>query len=205
MITISERVQIPHSPELVWSVISDPTLVVECVEGSELGETHEDGSFDARIAVKFAALKVAFRARARLDLDEAEQTGRLEATGSDARGSTRVGGHATFTVRPAEGSEGSVVDMDGVIDITGQLASLVTTGASVVVSRMTRSFTTQLTATCDRLAAPAETVPTALPAATAEPGTLHRLLAALRSGVRRLVRLVTRRREVAVAPREGEL
>jgi len=162
VITISERVQVPHAPDLVWSVLSDPSRVVGCIEGSELGEEHEDGSFDARLVVKFAAIKVAFRARVSLDLDEEQRIGRLEAEGSDARGSTRVAGHATFGVHP-EG-EGSIVDVDGVVKISGPLASLVTTGAAVVVTRMTRAFGTQLTATCDALAGlPELPAPAAVP------------------------------------------
>lgn len=88
MITIAERVHIPHPPEIVWSVLSDPSKVVACIEGSQLGEYHDDGSFDAQLAVRFAAIRVAFRARANLDPDEVNRTGRLDARGTDARGST---------------------------------------------------------------------------------------------------------------------
>jgi len=157
VITINERVQVPSPPDVVWSVISDPSKVVGCIEGSELREHHDDGSFDALLAVKFAAIKVKFGARASLDLDEEQRIGRLEATGSDSRGSTRVGGHAQFVVQP-EGA-GSVVDIDGVIELNGQLASLVTTGATVVVTRMTRTFAARLAAVCAELDPP--TVPPA--------------------------------------------
>ena len=146
MITIAERVRVPHSPEIVWQVLSDPATVVSCIDGSELGEQHEDGTFDARLAVKFAAIKVGFAARISLDLDEAERVGRMEARGADSRGSTRVQGNATFTVVPT--AEGSEIVLDGVIELNGQLAALVTTGAAVVVDRMTRTFTEKLTATC---------------------------------------------------------
>lgn len=189
MITISERVRVPHPPDLVWSVLSEPSRVVGCIEGSELGEYHDDGSFDARLAVKFAAIKVLFGARASLDLDEAERLGRLDAQGSDARGSTRVKGHATFRVREEEG--GSVVDLDGEVEISGQLASLVTTGAAVVVTRMTRSFAGELTATCDELAGvkPEEKKSGALG---------QRIVAALRSARDWLRQLFSGRRRHAV-------
>lgn len=146
MITIAETVLVPHPPDIVWDVISDPNAVVSCIEGSELGAEHEDGTFDARLAVKFAALKVAFAARVGLELDEEEHVGRMEARGADSRGSTRVQGNATFTVLPA--TVGSEVVIDGVIELNGQLAGLVTTGAAVVVDRMTRQFAVQLAAAC---------------------------------------------------------
>jgi carbon monoxide dehydrogenase subunit G len=149
VITIAERVFVPHPPHVVWSVLSDPHKVVGCIEGSQLGDYHEDGSFDARIAVRFAGIKVSFGARASLALDEDERAGRLEARGSDGRGSTRVQGHADYAVVP-EG-DGSLVTLEGTIEISGALASLVTTGAGIVVSRMTKSFTESLTATCAQL------------------------------------------------------
>lgn len=161
MITINERVLIPYPPEVVWDVISDPARVVRCIEGSQLREFHDDGSFDARLAVKFAAIRVGFGARATLDLDEDQRIGRLRAQGSDTRGSTRVSGHADFAVRPE--TAGSTVDIDGTIELNGQLASLVTTGAAVVVARMTRNFAAQLTSVC------AESTSAPAPAAGIQP------------------------------------
>ncbi|MFE4833612.1 SRPBCC domain-containing protein [Arthrobacter sp. NPDC056691] len=149
MITITQRVSVPHPPDVVWSVLSDPHKVVGCIDGSRLGEFHDDGSFDALMAVRFAAIKVSFKARANLVLDEDARTGRLEAKGSDSRGSTRVQGHADYSVQSA--ADGSVVILDGQIDIGGALASLITTGASIVVDRMTKSFSESLISTCARL------------------------------------------------------
>jgi carbon monoxide dehydrogenase subunit G len=146
LITIAESVLVPHPPDTVWEVISDPNAVVSCIEGSELGAEHEDGTFDAMLAVKFAAIRVAFAARVGLELDEAEHVGRMQARGADSRGSTRVQGNATFTVLPAP--QGSEVVIDGVIELNGQLAGLVTTGAAVVVDRMTRQFAAQLAVAC---------------------------------------------------------
>ncbi|MHC6594571.1 SRPBCC family protein [Arthrobacter sp. C152] len=159
MITISQRVSVPHPPDVVWSVLSDPHKVVGCIDGSRLGEFHEDGSFDALMAVRFAAIKVAFKARANLVLDEEARAGRLEAKGSDSRGSTRVQGHADYSVEPSP--EGSVVLLDGQIDIGGALASLITTGASIVVDRMTKSFTESLITTCARLDPNSDSLPEA--------------------------------------------
>lgn len=136
----------PHPPKIVWEVLSDPAKVVACIDGSELGDQHGDGSFDARLTVRFAAIKVPFSARVALELDDAEHIGTLDAQGSDNRGSTRVQGQARFTVVAVE--SGSEVVIEGDVDITGQLASLITTGATVVVERMTRSFAEELTQAC---------------------------------------------------------
>jgi carbon monoxide dehydrogenase subunit G len=214
VITINERVLIPYPPDLVWAVISDPSKVVGCIEGSEIRTYHDDGSFDAQLAVKFAAIKVSFAARANLELEEKERIGRLDARGSDTRGSTRVTCQASFAVQPE--TDGSVVDIDGTVELNGHLASLVTTGAGVVVSRMTRAFAVRLTAVCAELNAavpvpsmvatlaapeiavastPAVAVPVPPPAvlAPAEEPRWRRVLAAVSGGVHRLLRLVRNR------------
>jgi carbon monoxide dehydrogenase subunit G len=149
VITIAQRVSVPHPPDVVWSILSDPHKVVGCIDGSRLGEFHDDGSFDALMAVRFAAIKVSFKARANLVLDEDAKIGRLEAKGSDSRGSTRVQGHADYSV-VADG-DGSLVVLEGKIDIGGALASLITTGAAIVVDRMTKSFAESLIRTCASL------------------------------------------------------
>lgn len=182
MITVAERVGVPHPPDIVWSVLSDPSRVVACIDGSELGQFHDDGSFDARIAVKFAAIKVGFGARATLDLDDDQRCGRLEARGSDTRGSTRVQGNAEFVVRPA--TDGSMVHINGAIQVSGQLASLVTTGAAVVVDRMTRSFTARLAAACAEL----------------DPTTRTRIAVTRQTRWERVVRVLRRLSHLARAP-----
>lgn len=223
MITINERVLIPYPPDLVWSVISDPSKVVGCIEGSEIRGYHDDGSFDAQLAVKFAAIRVSFGARANLELEEDQRIGRLEARGSDTRGSTRVTCNASFAVRPE--ADGSVVDIDGVVELNGHLASLVTTGAAVVVSRMTRAFAAKLTSVCAELnaastvpplaaVAAASPVPTleappvvtpapALVAAPAPEPLWRRVLAAVSGGARRAVRSARNRLQLLIRSRQN--
>ena len=69
MIEISERVEVPAAPRIVWDVLSDPRAVVECVPGAKLGDRLEDGSYDATLMVKFGPAKVTFRAKVALELD----------------------------------------------------------------------------------------------------------------------------------------
>jgi carbon monoxide dehydrogenase subunit G len=53
VIEISERVEVPAAPRIVWDVLSDPRAVVDCVPGVKLGDRLEDGSYDATVTVKF--------------------------------------------------------------------------------------------------------------------------------------------------------
>ena len=79
MIEINEAFTVTAPPAEVYAVLSDPHAVVECVAGASLGESHEDGSFDGMMTVKFSALRVAFKGRVKLDLDEETRHGVVHA------------------------------------------------------------------------------------------------------------------------------
>ncbi|MEU0782605.1 SRPBCC domain-containing protein [Streptomyces sp. NPDC006173] len=161
MISITEEIVVPSPPERVWEVISDPSAVVSCIGGAELGPSHDDGSFDGTLAIRFGGLRVKFAARLSLDLDESAHEGCLAARGADGQGATRFSANATFRVVEGDTPGVSRVFCDGKIKLNGKLAKLIESGAGMVVSRMTEEFTGQLILTC---AAPAE----ALTAASAE-------------------------------------
>ncbi|MFC8084252.1 SRPBCC domain-containing protein [Streptomyces sp. NPDC057340] len=155
MITIKEEIAVPSPPERVWEVISDPSAVVSCIGGAELGASHEDGSFDGTLAIRFGGLRVKFAARVSLDLDEPEHEGRLTARGGDGQGATRFSAGATFRVVEGDTPGTSRVFCDGEIKLNGKLAKLIESGAGAVVSRMTKEFTDELVTLC---AAPTEPV-----------------------------------------------
>lgn len=153
MISITEEIAVPSPPERVWEVISDPSAVVSCIGGAELGPSHEDGSFDGTLAIRFGGLRVKFAARVSLDLDESAREGRLSARGADGQGATRFHAGATFRVVEGETPGTSRVFCDGEIKLNGKLAKLIESGAGMVVSRMTKEFTDELVKVC---AAPSE-------------------------------------------------
>ncbi|MFD7567355.1 SRPBCC domain-containing protein [Streptomyces tendae] len=162
MISITEEIAVPSPPERVWEVISDPSAVVSCIGGAELGASHEDGSFDGTLAIRFGGLRVKFAARVSLDLDEPEHEGRLTARGGDGQGATRFSAGATFRVVEGDTPGTSRVFCDGEIKLNGKLAKLIEAGAGAVVSRMTKEFTDELVKLCatssEPVAAPSEPV-----------------------------------------------
>lgn len=179
MISITETIAVPCPPGRLWEVISTPADVVSCIGGAELGDAHEDGSFDGTLVVRFGGVRVKFAARITLELEESELTGRLSARGRDGQAATRFTAEAAFRVGGGAGAGDSQVSMDGEIRLTGKLASLIESGAGIVVSRMTKEFTENLIEFCvpaRESAAPVTEVPdgaVALPAAVAErPGGL---------------------------------
>ncbi|WP_319944860.1 SRPBCC domain-containing protein [Nocardia macrotermitis] len=129
-------------------MVSDPSQVVGCIRGAELGESHEDGSFDGALVVKFGAVRVKFGARIALDLDADTREGHLTARGNDGQGATRYKANATFGVGagPKEGT--SRVRVRGEITLTGKLVPLIEAGAGAVISRMTKDFADELVRRC---------------------------------------------------------
>ena len=148
MIEVNERIEVASAPRTVWSVLSDPHAVVECVSGASLGDQQEDGSYDATLVVKFGPTRVTFRARFALELDPAAMTGRVIAKGKDSIGGTRVQARMTFSVVEQTDPPGSAVPITSEVEISGRLASLIEGGAKLVVKRMVGEFTGRLAERC---------------------------------------------------------
>lgn len=148
MIEVSERIEAPAAPRVVWGVLSDPRAVVDCVPGAALGERQEDGSYDATLTVKFGPAKVAFRARFTLELNPAEMSGQVASRARDNQGGTRVKTGMTFKVVEGQAPGSSAIVIDAQVEISGKLASLVESGANLVVKHMTKEFSERLAARC---------------------------------------------------------
>ncbi len=148
MIEIHERFDVPAAPDQVWAVLSDPHAVVGCVPGASIVGQDDDGSLDTSVVVKFGPTRVTFRARANLELDLATHRGRVTARGKDTIGGTRMQSTARFGVTPGPGARGSSVAIDGTVEVSGRMASLIEGGAGVVVRRMSGEFAERLAARC---------------------------------------------------------
>lgn len=150
MIEVSERVEVPAPAHNVWEILSNPHAVVDCVPGAALGEQHEDGSYDATLMVKFGPAKVTFRARVAVEFDEQAMSGRVTSKGKDNQGGTRFNATMGFrVVEQAEGA-GSAVPIEAQVEVGGRLATLVESGAALVVKRMTGEFSERLAARCSK-------------------------------------------------------
>jgi len=143
LIDIEERVEVDGSPDRVWAIVSDPAEVASCVTGCVLGDLRDDGGYDATIGIKFGGIRVRFRTVVEVDADDLTHTGQMRVRGADQQGSTRINGTGTFAV-VAVGTGRSAVNITGQVNIAGRLSGLITTGASVVVSRMAKEFAANL-------------------------------------------------------------
>lgn len=146
MIEVNERIEVQSAPRAVWAILSDPHAVVECVPGAALGEKHEDGSYDASLVIKFGPAKVTFRASFTLDLDEAAMSGQVASKARDNQGGTRVKAAMNFNVVEGATPGSAAIPIAAQVEISGKLASLVESGANLVVKHMTKEFSERLAA-----------------------------------------------------------
>jgi|SRR5882672_1285634 len=146
MIEVNERIEVPSPTSAVWDLLSNPKAVVDCVPGAALGEQQEDGSYDATLTVKFGPAKVAFRARFTLELDPATLSGQVASKARDNQGGTRVKAGMKFKVVEGQAPGSSAILIDAEVEISGKLASLVESGANLVVKHMTKEFSERLAA-----------------------------------------------------------
>jgi uncharacterized protein len=98
--------------------------------------------------VKFGPAKVTFRAKVALELDGTAMVGHVSSRGRDDQGGTRVKTAMTFKVVAGEAPGSSAVPIDAQVEISGRLASLVESGATLVAKRMTGEFAERLAARC---------------------------------------------------------
>ena len=151
MISVKENIEVSATRQSVWNILSDPNAVVECVEGAVLGEKKDDGSFDAKLTVKFGPAKVAFNANVMLELDAANMSGNVTARGKDSISGTKFRTSMQFKVEgqdaPPENPR-SAIPINAECEITGRLSSLIETGANLVIKRMTTSFAEKLAERC---------------------------------------------------------
>jgi carbon monoxide dehydrogenase subunit G len=148
MISVNENIEVPSTPQAVWAILSDPNAVVECVEGATLGEKKDDGSFDAKMIVKFGPAKIAFNANIMLELNEATKSGSVTARGKDSISGTRFSTSMQFKVEGQDAPPQSTIPIKAECEIMGRLSSLIESGANLVIKRMTASFAEELAERC---------------------------------------------------------
>jgi uncharacterized protein len=148
MIEVNERIEVASTPQVVWAILSDPAAVVECVEGAALGDKQEDGSFDAKMAVKFGPAKVSFAANVMVDYDEANKSGSVTARGKDGISGTKFKTSMQFKLEGEDTPPHSVIPIKAECELSGRLAHLIESGANLVIRRMTASFAEKLAERC---------------------------------------------------------
>ena len=154
MIEVNQRIDVASSPQAVWAILSDPAAVVACVEGAALGDQQDDGSFDAKMSVKFGPAKVSFNANVLVEYDEANKSGNVTARGKDSISGTKFRTTMQFKVEGQDAPPQTAVPIKAECELSGRLAHLIESGANLVIKRMTASFAEKLAERCGGTKAP---------------------------------------------------
>ena len=148
MIEVNERIEVSSTPGAVWAILSNPASVVDCVEGAVLGDKQEDGSFNAKMTVKFGPAKVSFAANVLVAYDEAHQSGSVTARGKDGISGTKFTTAMQFKVEGQDAPPQTTIPIKAECEISGRLAHLIESGANMVIKRMTAGFAEKLAEKC---------------------------------------------------------
>ncbi|MBP0453078.1 SRPBCC family protein [Kitasatospora sp. RG8] len=161
------RVSLPI--EAAWELFTDVERIAPCMPGAQLTEVDGD-RFHGTVKVRVGAVTVQYRGTAAFDeLDEANHTVRLTASGRDTHGQGNADAHITARLVPD--GDGTRVTVETRLSITGKVAQF----GKGVMTDISRKLLGQFTACLEeRLAAEYETggeaAPATQPAAEAAAG-----------------------------------
>jgi carbon monoxide dehydrogenase subunit G len=125
MIPLKESFKVAATPGEVWPLIADPALVASCMPGAELTGIGPDGVCAGKFTFRFGPTVAVFRGETQLTYDHAARRCTIDARGIDQRGASRA--RARFEVT-LEGSEATVVTLDGGFDVNGPIETFATAG-----------------------------------------------------------------------------
>ncbi len=156
----------------VWTVFQDVPAVASCLPGAEYLEQKDANRHAGKMSVKVGPFQAAFEGEADVQYDEASNAITMQGKGVDRKGASR--GKMTMVCHLAEIPEGTEVNVDADVQLSGTIAQFGRTGiiqdiASVLISDFVRNFEARVPAP-DAAAQEAETA--AAPAAAAEPKPL---------------------------------
>lgn len=122
-ILIEKSFEVPQSVDDVWSFLTDPKRIVECLPGAKLIEAIDERTYRGEIGLKLGPIGTLFHGEIRFDEMDAERY-RMTMTGEgrDRRGGGNVRMTMTARLRSLERG-GTRVRVAQSIALTGRLAS----------------------------------------------------------------------------------
>lgn len=125
-IEIEKSFDVPQSVDEVWSFLTDPERIVECLPGATLIEAVDERTYRGEIGLKLGPIGTRFLGEIRFDeLDAGRHRMKMTGEGRDRRG----GGNVRMTMSShlqsveEEGVGGTRIWVSQSIALTGRLAS----------------------------------------------------------------------------------
>ena len=125
-IEIEQSFDVPQSVDEVWSFLTDPERIVECLPGATLLEEVDERTYRGEIGLRLGPIGTRFLGEIRFDeLDVRRHRMRMTGEGRDRRGSGNVRMTMLSHLHPVEeeDAEGTRIWVSQSIALTGRLAS----------------------------------------------------------------------------------
>lgn len=189
MTRLDQEFMVPYPPDLVWAMLKDLPLIVDCMPGASLIVPPEDGHIRGRITTKLGPIRADFSGEADVALDDENRSGIIRGTGLDTGHGSRARGEVRYHLFAAAGSV-TRVSVIVSFSLTGTLAQFSRGGiVRAVANQLTQTFAANLEAA---LATPAgESARRKTKAA--EMNLVSLILAALRARGRAVIAAVYRK------------
>ena len=153
---------VPLPPAEAWRVLMDIERIAPCMPGAQLTEKIDDQTYKGKVGVKLGPVALSFAGTARfLEVDDANHTANVKASGTDAKG--RGGANSTVSFRVEPSDTGSKVLVHTNLSLSGSVAQYGRGAGMIqeVSAQLIKQFATSL-----RTMIAAEAPP---PAAVADP------------------------------------
>jgi len=166
---IENTIEVDAPLDRVWALVNDIPRVAPCMPGAALTGVLDDQTYEGTVAVKLGPLRMSYKGKVTVeDVDEANHTARLAATGRDTKGA----GTAKASVETrleAAGDTHTRLHVTSDVQLTGKVASFGRGGAiNDVATRLFGQFADCLRATLEaESAAPEPATPAPGPEAAA--------------------------------------
>lgn len=134
---IVEEASVPATPEAIWALLRDVSVVASCVPGLTLSP-RPDGAFEASMTVRLGVVRARFDGLAEISFDDGARRVSVRSSGADRSGSTRVA--ATMDVELDAGQDESIVRLIASVDLSGPLKGPAELGGPAVMRRLLREF-----------------------------------------------------------------
>ncbi|HZD24517.1 MAG TPA: SRPBCC family protein [Acidimicrobiia bacterium] len=123
---IAQEFVVARPPADVWTFFQDVPSVAQCLPGAELTNQNDDGSYEGSLSVKLGPMNAAFEGTATITPDEAGRSATIQGKGVDRKGGSR--GQVTVTYAISDDPEGSKVNVDADVTLSGPVAQFGRTG-----------------------------------------------------------------------------
>ena len=153
---IENTVEVDAPLDRVWALVNDIPRVAPCMPGAALTGVLDDDTYEGTVAVKLGPLRMSYKGKVVVeDVDEANHSARLAATGKDTKGAGTA--RASVVTRlEAAGDNHTRLHVTSDVQLTGKVASFGRGGAiNDVATRLFGQFADCLRATLEAESAPA--------------------------------------------------